>query len=298
MKRKCIVWLLIGLMAASLLAGCGDKSADTEAAADWALQELPLPEEDAPLGTGYEGNSASSAPAAPADDDAKIIYTADLALETTDLDGADAAIKALTEDCGGYFSSSSMSNDGESRIVRRTVRVPAEKYRDFLDRAGQTAQLLELEEHADDVSEEYYDVDGRLKTQQAKLDRLRELLDTAQSMEDIIAIESAVSETEEQIDRLSGQLRWYDARVDYATVNIAMREVSRLSGTAGSDRTFGGRVLSALKEGLHGFADRMEDLLLALAYGWEWIVLGGAVLAAALLLIRRSLRRRRAKKEK
>ena len=302
MKRKHIAWLLIVLLAAALLAGCGAKSAGTEASMDQTAPEMPMPAEmTADMArAGYNGAGASASPAAPdsgADSGVKIIYTADLTLEATDFDAAAEAVKALTEDCGGYFSSSNLSNGGSYRSASHTVRVPADKYRDFLDRAGQTAHRLDLYEDAEDVSEEYYDAAGRLKTQQTKLDRLQELLAKAKSMEDIITIESAVSETEEQIDRLSGQLRWYDARVDYATVDVSLREVSRLSNVPEPAQSFGSRMLSALKDGLAGFAEGMEGLLLALAYGWEWLMLIGAGVAAAALLIRRAHRRRKAKTE-
>lgn len=298
MKRKCVIWFLIVLLAAPLLAGCGAKNAGAEVSMDQAAAEIPMPEEMTyQSASGYNRDSAAPAPAAPdAAGGDKIIYTADLDLETTDFDGAVAALKALTEECGGYFSSSSLSNGGSYRSAGYTVRVPADRYRDFLDRAGRTAHLLDLYEYADDVSEEYYDTAGRLQTQQTKLDRLRELLAQAGSMEDIIAIESAISDTEEQIDRLSGQLRWYDARVDYATVDVSLREVSRLSNVPEPAQGFGSRMMTSLKAGLAGFADGMEGLLLVLAYGWEWIVLIGAVLTAALLLIRRARRRRKAKK--
>ncbi len=300
MKRKCVIWLLIALLTASLLSGCGTKGVETGLSMDQAAAEIPMPEEMESLASaGYDGGaaSASSSTAPDAKSDAKIIYTADLELEATDFDAAVSAIKALTEDCGGYFSSSSLSNGGSYRSASYTVRVPADKYRDFLDRAGETAHLLDLYEYADDVSEQYYDTSGRLRTQQTKLDRLQELLAKAKSMEDIISIESAISDTEEQIDRLSGELRWYDARVDYATVDISLREVSRLSNVPEPAQSFGSRMLAALKEGLSSFADWMEGLLLGLAYGWEWIVLIGAILAAALLLIRRARRRRKSKKQ-
>lgn len=305
MKRKCVIWLLVALLAASLLAGCGAKDGGEAMSVMDQTAEVPMPEEMEMLASaGYDNSAAasastsSSASTAPdAKSDAKIIYTADLTLEATDFDGAVAAIQALAEDCGGYFASSSLSNGGSYRSASYTVRVPVENYRDFLDQAGQTAHMLDLDEYADDVSEEYYDTAGRLKTQQTMLDRLRALLEKATSMEDIISIESAISDTEEQIDRLSGQLRWYDARVDYATVDISLREVSRLSNVPEPAQSFGSRMLAALGDGLSGFADGIEELLLALAYGWEWIVLIGAALTGAVLLIRRSRRRKKAKKE-
>lgn len=81
------------------------------------------------------------------------------------------------------------------------------------------------------ITETYYDTDGRLKTQQIKLERLQKLLAQAENMEDIITIESAISETEWNIEDLSGTLRHYDALVDFATVTVSLQEVYKYSDT-------------------------------------------------------------------
>lgn len=294
MKKRAIVWILAALLLAGLLTGCGGADKASRTAAVNGYGSYPMA---ADMATAEEMSlsAAGSVPPA-AREGAKIIYSADMDLETTQFDEAAEALAALTEEMGGYYASSRLSNGGSYRSASYTIRVPAENYRDFLTRAGAMCHLLDLYENTDDVSESYYDTAGRLETQRTKLARLQELLGQAENMEDIIALESAISETEEQIDRLSGQLRWYDDRVDYATVNVSLREVSRLSSVPEPSQGFGSRVLSALREGLNAFASGMEDLLLALAYGWEWIALAGAGLAAALLLLRRALRRRRAKK--
>ncbi len=77
---------------------------------------------------------------------------------------------------------------------------------------------------AENITEEYYDTDSRLKTAQIKLERLQELLSKADNMADIITIESAISDTEYEIESLSGTLRHYDALVDYATVSLTLSE--------------------------------------------------------------------------
>ena len=296
MKRKCVIWLLIALLTASLLSGCGTKGVETGLSMDQAAAEIPMPEEMESLASaGYDGGaaSASSSTAPDAKSDAKIIYTADLELEATDFDAAVSAIKALTEDCGGYFSSSSLSNGGSYRSASYTVRVPADKYRDFLDRAGETAHLLDLYEYADDVSEQYYDTSGRLRTQQTKLDRLQELLAKAKSMEDIISIESAISDTEEQIDWLAGTLSRYDSQVELASVDVSLREVSRLSDVPEPAQSLGQRIAASFRAGLAAFAQWAEDLLAALAYSWIWLLLALIVLLVVVLLIRRAVKKRK-----
>ena len=287
MKKRIACLIAVGLLAAMLI-GCAAWQSKSDDAWQFTADSASAMEAAAL----YAAPEESAVPIP--DPDAKIIYTADMDLETTGFDDAAAALSALTADCGGYYESSSLSNSGD-RVARYTIRVPADRYREFISRAGEVCHLLEKHEHAEDVSEVYYDTAGRLETQQAKLARLRELLDQAENMEDIIALESAVSETEEQIDWLSGQLGRYDSLADYSTVTVTLREVRRLSSVPDPAQSLGGRMGDAFRRGLDGFADGMETLLLALAYGWEWLALGAAALTAAILLIRRAKRKRSAK---
>ncbi len=218
----------------------------------------------------------------------KLIYTAYLEMESTAFDETAEALAALTRVCGGYFSSSNVRNYNSGyRSASYTIRVPAAQYEDFLAQAGELCHVLQRNSTAEDVSEEYYDIAGRLKTQQTKLARLQELLKQAQNMEDLITIETAISDTETQIEYLSGTLQHYDALVDYATVNIQLREVYRLSNTEEPVKGFGSRFITALRSGWENFVDDTEDFLVDLAYSWMWLVIWLVIIVVAVRLIRR-----------
>lgn len=282
-KRGLVLWLL-ALLA---LTSCGAMGAAETAAADngnsVAMDESDLAEPQAAYGTdgGVSGGDTTG------ERSAKRIYTADLELETTAFDQAAEDLESLVEECGGYFQSSSVSGGGSDyRSAYYTVRVPAEQYRLFLDQAGTLCHQLSIQEYTDDITEVYYDVEGRLKTQQTKLSRLQELLEQAESMEDIITIESAISETEQTIEDLSGTLRGYDAQVAYSTVNLTLREVYRLSDGQPAE-SFGGRLGGAFAAGWRGFLHVLESLAVALAYGWVVLVVLAAAGAGVVLVRRR-----------
>ena len=303
MKRRWN-WLLAAVLTVSLLAGCGSASVGkgesyaSTASMDMAETEVSMPMEAPATEEAFDaGGGAQNQRQTQGE---KLIYTADLQMETTEFDQATAAIEALTAECGGYFESSSVSSWGRGyRNASYTVRVPAERYGDFLTQAGERCHVLNKQEYTDNVTEAYYDVDGRLKTQQTKLERLQELLSKAESMEDIITIESAISETEYTIDSLSGELRYYDDLVSYSTITLSVSEVYRLSGTEEPADSFGARLGGAFVSGWQGFLGGLEDLAVALAYGWMWVllVIAAAVLAVCWLRHRRAKRRRQALQE-
>ena len=283
------VWMVLAL------AGCG---ASTGAAAE-ATASVSM----ADSAGGYGMSNGTAMPAAveeAAETDAgeagdsgtiqerKMIHRAELELETTDFDQAVADLADLTERMGGYYESSTVADRGSDyRWANYTIRVPADQYSAFLDQAGTLCHETWRNTTQDDVSEAYYDVQGRLTTQRVKLERLQALLEQAENMEDIITIESAISETQESIDRLSGSLQHYDSMVDYATVYINLNEVYQLSTVQQTPAGFAQRLGNAFDGGWRGFLTGMESLVVALAYGWMWILLLAVIVAVVIRLGRR-----------
>lgn len=282
-------------------------------------------------GGGYSGGSASSAPAdsesqtaydgsgdewkaevrefgfdAPAEPEAateepredrlasaKMVYTASIQAETQDYDACTAALEELVDRLGGYleYASSDSYGDG-SRSASYTVRVPAKEFRGFLKTVGEISHVTSQDQNAENISERYYDTESRLETQKTKMERLQTLLSKAENMEDIIDLENAISETEYQIEQLTGSLRHYDSLVDFATIDVRLREVLRLTTVEEAPPTFGSRLGNAFTDGLRGFGDFLQDVAVYLAYNWTWMVL----LALVILLVVKVSKRRQAQR--
>ncbi len=298
MKRLSLLLAALCLLAA-VLAGCGSSSGAGFAGGDTAAGEaeyfsntasrdaLATTEAAAPGAAAAQKNGAEAQPA-------KRIYTAELTLETQDFDSAVTGLNGLVDRLGGWFQDSGVGEYGDGyRHGNYTVRIPAEKFQEFLNQVGQLCHVTWQSSSCEDVSESYYDTAGRLKTQQTKLERLQDLLAKAENMEDIITIESAISDTEQEIDALSGELRYYDARVDYSTVTLSLEEVYRLTDTEAPAAGFLQRMGTALSSGWKGFVSGMQAILIALAYGWVVLV----VFAAAAGILWKLRRRRKAREE-
>ena len=297
MKRKLFALALALLLVLSLAACGGSKSAEFTAEAPAASADMAYPMEPGMAEEmGFDFGSTASGGTnggAAYPTGQKLIRTAQMNLETTDFEKAVQGLTDLTEQMGGYFESSSVGKRSNGRWAEYTVRIPAEKYQTFLDQAGELCHETWRDAQQEDISERYYDTQGRLKTQQIKLERLQALLAKAENMEDIITIESAISETEQMIDELSGTLRHYDGQVDYATVSISLQEVYKLSDVEEVPDSFMSRLGKAFTGGWSNFTDAIENFAVALAYGWMWVLVL-AVLAVAVIRVLR--KRRRAKK--
>ncbi len=297
MKKKRLSAIAAAALAALLLASCGSSggsngggaynSAYDEAyeAAEWYEPEELAGVSSSPSRTAAASDSKASGGT---EQTAKIIRSADLELETTEFEQSADALADLVERMEGYFSDSTYGDrGGGSRWANYTVRVPEKHFQPFLDQAGELCHETWRHASQEDVSEFYYDTQGRLKTQQIKLTRLQALLEQAEAMEDIITIESAISETEQEIDELSGTLRHYDNLVDYATISISLQEVYRLSNVEPTPDSYASRLGSAFGDGLRDFGGWLEDLTVALAYGWLWLLLLAGIVAGCVALYRR-----------
>ncbi len=228
----------------------------------------------------------------------KMIYTADMTLETRDFDAASQSLTTLVSSVGGFFESRELHQGGNYRSIFCVIRVPAAQFLAFLDQAGTVAHMTYRNEYSDDVSEAYYDLEARLTTQRTKLHRLQELLAKAENMADIITIESAISDTELQIEYLTGSLRNYDSLIGYSTINLSLREVYRLSNEEVTPVTFGERLTNAFKRGLEQGIDNLEDFVIFVARNWLTLIVYAVVIVAVIVLIRRYRRKRLANKDK
>ena len=291
MKRG-LAMLAALVLLVCLVSGCGGGETSASTASDAAATT-----ESADDGS-YGGNLASQMPESAEDgsgedrlQNAKMIYTADLSVETTAFDDAAASLRQLVEDMGGYFETASVYNYGSGyRSAYYTIRVPAERFQDLLTQVGELCHVVRKEESSDNISEQYYDTESRLVTQQTKLERLQTLLSQAETMEDIITIESAISETELEIEQLTGTLRQYDSLVDYSTVNLSLEEVYKLSNVEEPPTGFASRLGQAFASGWNGFVDVLEALVMILAYAWVPVLI---VLAVVGMLLWRWLRKRK-----
>ena len=189
MKRG-FAWLLTLLALLGLLSGCGgggdttvsdtaSNSAATEGADDpggsygaWAEAEVA---EDSG-GTAEDGASDRL-------ENAKMIYTARMEVETTAFDTADADLRTLVEVLGGYFEQAAVHDYGSGyRSGDYKVRIPADQFQPFLDRVGTLCHVTYQEQTSENVSEAYYDAESRLATQRTKLERLQNLLAQAENI--------------------------------------------------------------------------------------------------------------------
>ena len=281
--KKRLSRLAAALLAAALLAGCGGSSAANSTAATY---DMNLSQEAAVAEGGGESSlmleDVSTGENAPQ----KIIYRADMTLESTDFDTARDALLAAVEDTGSWMEYSHLSGTAEDRdrYANYTVRVPVEHYQDFLTQAGQAGSMLSLNESAENVTSTYIDMEARISSLENQRDRLNELAAKAETTADLLEIESQLSDVQYQLESYTQQLRNLDGQVTYSTVDVTLREVSSLTPTG---VTFPQRLADAFAGGWNGFLLFIQGLILALVYLWPLLLIAVVAFVIIRMLVRR-----------
>ena len=259
-------------------------------AADTALYAMASSPETAAYGADGSTNSAlltsgevESRDAAQTDS-AKIIYTANLSLESKDYDAAVAALNTALADTDGYMESSNESTyNGSSRSLSLTLRVPQDSYQSFLTAAAQAGNLVSKSEQADDVTSQYIDLEARISNLTAQRTRLQELQASAETLSDLLDIESSLSDVQYQLESYQSQLDWYAQQVAYCTVYVSLEEVKEYTP---AEESFGERLAASFRNGWTNFVAGLQQLVVWVLLVWP-LLLVLAVLAAGILLWRR-----------
>ena len=188
------------LLAAVLLAGCGSISSKD---GGYYATESPSAEGayDTAAGAANSSIVPEELPDSTDETAQKIIYNADINMESTDFDAARDTLLAAVDDCGAWMEYSSLSGDAKDhdRYAYYTVRVPVENYRTFLAAVGKAGSVLDLSETAENITSSYIDVQARLSALEAQRERLNALADQAETTADLLEIESQLSDVQYQL---------------------------------------------------------------------------------------------------
>lgn len=271
--RQRLAALAAALALTAALAGCGSAGGGSDAAPEEAAATESFSMDNAALAAADGGGAATLTPQATGESARKIIYNADLSLESTDFDAARTALTDAVEANGGYISYSDLSGSAEDqdRYSHYTVRIPADSYRNFLEAVSGAANVLSVSESAEDITSEYIDVEARIASLENQRSRLNELADTAETTADLLEIESQLSDVQYQLESYTRQRSWMDDQVQYSTVDIRLSEVKAL--TPETPAGFAEEAGRAFLDGWEAFSLFIKGLVLGLIYAWPAVLI-------------------------
>ncbi|MEK6978475.1 MAG: DUF4349 domain-containing protein [Candidatus Hydrothermarchaeota archaeon] len=267
-NRKLLLEILAALLVVILITGC------------LGAEKAPQPAPD--MGTGLRGlrSEAERAPsmAAPmAEKDSaesslpterKIIKKANLEIEVEDFNRAAEKVEAVAKGVGGFVSDSNVYvTDSGHRRGTLTLRVPEAKFQEAVKGLEGVGEVKSRSTSGQDVTEEYIDLEARLKNYQRQEERYLDLLKMANTTTDVLKVEEQLERVRGEIERLTGRLRYLSSRVELATITAGLYEPEPITRAWGLREAFG--------EAVEGFIGTINGL----------IVLTGTLLPLAIVLI-------------
>ena len=225
----------------------------------------------------------------------KIIERLSYRIETLEFEKSLAALQSLCTELGGYIQESSVDGDGATykntlRGAHYVLRIPQENLQKFKDGAGEIGSVLNFTSSSENVTEQYYDIESRLKSLRTQEERLLELLKKSGAMADIVELEKALADVTTQIEQLTSSQRQYDALISYSTVTVDLNEVAKPTQIDKTPVTLGERIAYQFKLSVRSLANFGEGALVAVIGGLP-IILFFAVLIVLAVLIVRAVRR-------
>jgi plasmid stabilization system protein ParE len=218
----------------------------------------------------------------------KIIKTAHLAFETKDVLETHKLVLALATQYKGLIQN---DNSGKSynRIFRTLIiRVPTENFQSFIDGVSEGVSYFDQKEISrQDVSEEFVDLEARLKAKRELEKRYLELLKQAKNVKEMLEIERELSNIREEIEAKQGRLQFLQNRVSMSTVNL---DFYTLTSETGITQSYGQKMINSLKGGWDG----ISVFFLGLLYLWPLFVIA----IIAVFLLRKLLKRNKKKSVK
>ena len=220
--------------------------------------------------------------------DRKLIKNADISLEVDNYKTAAEALKNQVLSYGGYITNEFVQTSGPEGILNGhlQVRVPQDKFEGFLSGLEGLGKVTGRNIYTQDVTEEYVDVQSRLKAYKTKEERLLDILRKSGQLSDILAVENELANTRAQIESLEGRLRYLDNRTDFSTIGINIKQTvapTQKVSTGGLQGVFGkakealiktiNNILLSIGKLIVYFSAALPYLVLialGLGAGWLW----------------------------
>jgi hypothetical protein len=155
----------------------------------------------------------------------KVIRTADLGLEADDPAEARRKASELVEREGGFVATSEVtaSEHQDRSSVALVLRVPADRFSAVLSSLRAMGTHVSRERVAgQDVTEEWVDLEGRLRTQRALEEQMLGILKDAKTVKDALDVQKELATVRGEIERIEGRTRLLRDRTSLATITLTV----------------------------------------------------------------------------
>jgi hypothetical protein len=284
--RRSVITLVVGLVAA-VAVGCsaGGSDGGTAGGAGGGEGRVAEQGENAPMFAAADsaggGRALAQTAARLPGVGPSIIKTADVRIGVA-RDGVQEAVRravSIAGSYGGFVSSTGIDSHGVGRGTV-VIRVPSTRFEDALTDLEGLGRVRNENVSGVDVTQEFVDLQARLRNWQAQETVLLRLMDRAASVTDTIRVQGELSRVQLEIERLRGRLDYLEDQTDLGTITTTF--------VAGGPAPQAPTTLErAWREALQGSLEVVSTVIVGAGY-----LVPVAILAAVAVLVVRGVRPR------
>jgi hypothetical protein len=305
MKRLIAFISLIALF----LAGCGaaatpaapaqpalqaQKRAATAAPAAEALDNYAGAPAPAPGAAGNTGANAPSGAPLP-QPDRKIIKNAAITLEVQDVFSALNQVTLLSSQYGGHVLESRSWYVQDYPHATYTFAVPVERFEEAIEQVRRLGKVLDEKTSGQDVTDQYVDLEARIRNQEATAERIRGFLDQTRTVDEALKVNQQLAQVEELLEQLKGQRNALGQRAAFSTISVVFSPAIPNAGAKLSGVWSPLGTLAQATDALAAILQVLVDITIwVVVLSLPFIVIGGVIFLVGRLGWRLLARRKRA----
>jgi hypothetical protein len=184
----------------------------------------------------------------------KIIKDARIGLEVEDYAQYRINLDSAIFKAGGYISSDNLDKNDYNINCQLVIRIPADYFDKFVSSVEEGSEkLLYKNISARDVTEEFIDIEARLKTKKEVEKRYIQLLSRAKNIKEILEVEEKLRVLREEIESKEGRLKYLQKQVSYSTVHLNITQSFEYKYEPEKKKNFFQRLFKSLDKGWKGF---------------------------------------------
>jgi hypothetical protein len=242
---------------------------------------------DAAAKVGSNDSAAPGAAVAPAVYDRKLSRRADISLTVPDVDAAAAKVRVIAASAEGLVVAEAISSEPDDPALGGfstiTISVPTDSLDATLDRLAGLGKVHSRNTSTDDVTAQYVDIESRVKTMQASVERVRALMSQATKLGDIVALEGELSRRQAELESTQTQLAALKDAVALAPVEVRLSTDEKVLEKTDDGTGF----VAGLKSGWAAFTASVTVLLTAIGALLPFAVVAALVLVPLVVWLRR-----------
>jgi hypothetical protein len=198
----------------------------------------------------------------------KLIKNGRIIFESEDLNKTKSQVLLLVKKYKGYISSD-RQNDYDNRINNHLkIRIPSQNFDTILSGISKEVKEFDTKEITiSDVTEEFLDIEARLKNKKELEKRFLEILQKAKTVKEILDVEKEIGQLREDIESAEGKLKYLQNQVSFSTLDVSFYK------TVYNETNFARKFKNAFKNGF----ENLKSFLIGLINIWPFVILLGFI---------------------